>query len=631
MRYIFIILSFCLTQGYSTTIEEHLKSQLDLAYTLEASKPDSALVIYKSIIKESRKANLPLYTFKATQYSGIVFSDNGRYDSAQVYYEKALEISKTSGNRTGEGAVYINLGNVFLFRSLYPEAIESYHSGIRIYEVEKDTNKLSIAYRNLSGLYRELEDYTHYEEYLNKSIDITRDSVSLGYLYNDRIKYFIDKEKLKKAKEALNRTLQFVKTSKNKRVLFFTHRNQGEYYRAIYKPNKAVEYYLKALKDLEYFKDLYFEMDLYKVLSYTYIDLKDTQKAKLYILKTQSIAEQLKAQEVIAKSYEVLAEIDFIENPSKAYTFLQKGKAINDSIKQTEYYNKIAELEEEFQSQKKDIALANQKVELEQLENKALKSENQLYLSILIGGLFVLISLTSIWFYKREQRLKKKEIYRLQLEKEKEKLEALITGEEQERKRLAKDLHDGINGDLSALKFKLLAFESSNFTNEQHKGYQVFIDMLDQSCALIRHISHNLAPPSIRDFGLLESVKQFCSKLNVFEEAHIEFYTYGDQVRFSELIETNIYRIVQELVLNAIKHSEAKEIFVQLNFTDKNLNITVEDDGKGFNKDENFKGIGLKNIHSRVEFLNGGMEISSNNEGTSVLISLFINNLEQHD
>lgn len=631
MKYISLLIligfGYC---GFAQTNDD-LNKQLDLAYALESEKPDSALLVYRNIYQKAQQEEDSFFAFKALQYSGIVFSDNGNYDSAFVYYNKALKLSKTIPYKTGEGSVYINLGNVYLFKSKYPEAIEQYHKGIRIYEELQDTLRLPVAYRNLSGLYREIEDYKNYDIYLNKSIKVTRDPNNLAYLNNDLIKFYIDKGKLEKAKITLDKTLKLVESINDERIQFFTNRNQGEYFRAINKPQDALVYYTNAEDNIQGFKDVYFEMDLYKVMSYAYIDIGRVHLAEKYVLKTLNLAETLQAEDVISKCYLILAEIDHIKNPSKAYSYLKQGMAINDSIKQSKYYNKIAVLEEKFQSKTKDVALAHQKAKLDQLEVDALKRQNQLYASTLTGSVLVIVGLFFIWYFKKQGGIKEKEISHLKLQKEKEKLESLITGEELERKRLAKELHDGINGDLSALKYKLLSIDLSGFSSENKAKFTESVYMLDQSCSLIRHVSHNLAPPSIRDFGLLESVKQFIRKLNAFEQAEIEFQYYGSMLQFSEVVETNIYRIIQELTLNAVKHAEARSIIVQMNFNDDLLNITVEDDGKGFDVKNKSEGIGLKNSLSRVEFLEGNMEIDSTPRGTSILISFLLNTLEHHD
>ncbi len=201
------------------------------------------------------------------------------------------------------------------------------------------------------------------------------------------------------------------------------------------------------------------------------------------------------------------------------------------------------------------------------------------------------------------------------------KLKFLIEGEENERKRIAEDLHDGVSGDLSAIKFQLMAIENISDSPVVVSAVPIMVKMIDHTCDQIRNISHNLSLNSISHFGLSGALHQYCMKMSD-PSISIHYEWFGSHCEFSLQKETTIYRIVQELVANIRKHSLANEAWIQCNHFENFLTITVEDNGKGFHREKKQKGIGLQNIESRIKYLDAKFEIESSEKGTCILISI---------
>lgn len=195
----------------------------------------------------------------------------------------------------------------------------------------------------------------------------------------------------------------------------------------------------------------------------------------------------------------------------------------------------------------------------------------------------------------------------------------MIEGEEKERMRIAKDLHDGVNGDLAVIKYKL-----SSLLEMNNSIIDEAITMIDDSCQQVRAISHNLIPPSLESFDLIEATREHCARLNdVTPETAITFQFLGDKIDLPKKTEANVFRIIQELVANAISHAEASEIDVQISSRDNTIQITVEDNGKGFDKNNvESDGIGLSNVQSRADYLNADIDFISNEKGTSYTINI---------
>jgi len=223
------------------------------------------------------------------------------------------------------------------------------------------------------------------------------------------------------------------------------------------------------------------------------------------------------------------------------------------------------------------------------------------------------------WFlYKQRQKRKDQEILSLKREQQVKTLELLMEGEEKERLRIAKELHDGVNVDLSSIKYKLTSLLEKN-----NEVINEAVAMIDKSCEQVRAISHDLIPPSLKDFSLTDAIKDFCVTKNGLHKPEIICNIIGNEVTVSKKAEINIFRIVQELVNNSIKHANASEIDVQISYQPKHIQITVEDNGKGFNRDiVGRSGIGLQNINSRVEYLNAKLDFTSDAKGTSYVIDI---------
>ena len=213
-------------------------------------------------------------------------------------------------------------------------------------------------------------------------------------------------------------------------------------------------------------------------------------------------------------------------------------------------------------------------------------------------------------------------------QKEITKLEALIDGEENERKRIAQELHDGLNGDLSAIKYRLSTLEDSCLSAIHNENLIRIINMVDESCDQVRSISHNLMPASILEYGLVESIREYCLKINSSGNFKIDFQTFGGNLSFIKKTETVIYRIIQELVTNILKHAKATEAIIQFNHRDEELFITVEDNGIGFDTSKIYEGIGHKNIQTRIDFLNAQINVDSTTKGTSYTILIDLNKLK---
>jgi len=200
----------------------------------------------------------------------------------------------------------------------------------------------------------------------------------------------------------------------------------------------------------------------------------------------------------------------------------------------------------------------------------------------------------------------------------------LLKGQEEERGRLAKDLHDGLGGMLSGVKLSLGAMKGNLILSEDSaRLFSRALDQLDNSISEMRRVAHNMMPEALVKLGLQQAVQDYCDGLSETQQLKINSQFHGLDKRLDAAAEVVIYRVVQELLNNVVKHAEATEALVQVMRHENNLNITIEDNGKGFDtsKMEEARGAGLRNVQSRVDYLKGQMDIqSAPGKGTSVHI-----------
>lgn len=205
-------------------------------------------------------------------------------------------------------------------------------------------------------------------------------------------------------------------------------------------------------------------------------------------------------------------------------------------------------------------------------------------------------------------------------------MNAVLRGQEQERKRLGAELHDGIGQILSAIALQVSQIReevSSAETDQLEADLEKLNANLQSAIREVRGISHDLMPEVLESFGLKEAVNQICRNLHDRAGIEVKFDHADLEPRYNPMLEVNLYRITQELVNNIQKHSECKQVFVSLMDHGDMLSLTVEDDGRGFDRDQDMGGIGLRNIHSRVSMMGGQIDVESAvNSGTLINIEV---------
>jgi signal transduction histidine kinase len=304
--------------------------------------------------------------------------------------------------------------------------------------------------------------------------------------------------------------------------------------------------------------------------------------------------------------------------------YREQADLLQDSIMNESLQKHIAGLEQKYEAERREYKI-KQLTREQQLQSLRLHQKNLLNYILAGVAIAVLLLLCLVYRnYRQKQQLQQQRIGELEKEQQLMATEAVLKGEEQERTRLARDLHDGLGGMLSGIKYAFRHVKRGlTMSPESHEAFGRNMDMLDSSIKELRRVAHNMMPESLIKFGLDTALRDFCRDLDqpgrlsiVYQSVHL------DEERLDQTTAITVFRIIQELVHNILKHAEARQVMVQIASMDDRISITVEDDGKGFALDTGLNsGIGWTNIKSRTEYLKGKIDLqSAPGQGASVHI-----------
>jgi two-component system NarL family sensor kinase len=366
-----------------------------------------------------------------------------------------------------------------------------------------------------------------------------------------------------------------------------------------------------------------------------YIYLSNYPAARKHLARAEKIANDNQFRDLRQYVYEALSELSEKTSDYKnALTFKNKFISIRDSVYSEGNIKRIEFLDARYQAEKKekDIRTLQKDKQIQVLSIRQKSTLNY----ILTGSVAALMIVAFLVYRnlrhrhqlaKNQDELRQQQIRGLEKDKQLVAVDSMLKGQEEERSRIAKDLHDGLGGLLSGVKFSLINMKDNLIiTPDNMAVFERSLDMLDTSIKELRRVAHNMMPEILTKFGLDEAVKEYCNTVNGTKLLAVKYQSIGMETRLDIATEIIVYRIVQELLNNILKHAGASESFIQLVREDNRLNIVVEDNGKGFDTallDTN-TGAGWPNIRSRVEYLKGQLDIHSG-QGKGTLVNIEFN------
>jgi len=531
---------------------------------------------------------------------------------ALLYYKNALAIYKNSHDTSALIAVYNSLGNFFQEIAVYDSSAIYYHKAIYYSEILGREKSLGRIVGNLGKVYRKLGDYDNAHKYLNMSLelDIKNEDLynlpttysRLGNLAFEENNHEVAQEYYTLADSVYKLTGDALGIHNNYINQAYLLINQGKYKAALAKQKKALSFY----REQDYSEGM---IAAWQGMASVYSEMLLTEKALVYydscMLLANNIQDLKRQKEVLENIFHIYSQSGNYESALLTYTHFQH---INDSIFNLEKTEIINNLLLKYEKEKDQLKILN-------LENENLKRVKQRNLLFFIGMGVVIIALLMIFFlaYKSRKNRIIADHKIKQLEEEKKYMAArfLVEGQEQERKRVALELHDNLGVLLSVTKMQFTAIRDKSPDNKAliNKATK----FLEQASSDVRKISHNLMPGLLTKLGLFEALEDFFETLDEANDIDAKIGVVGPKERLPENTEIMIYRMVQEMVNNTIKHAEADKIDLTLIIQPDEMNISYSDNGKGFDVKEilSRKTMGVQSIRSRVKFLDGIINIDS--------------------
>ncbi|MBC9795635.1 sensor histidine kinase [Sinomicrobium weinanense] len=579
-----------------------------------------------------------LYAILAGQYA-----DDQEFLRSKNSLDSALYYSSRTRNNTIRGYVQYTRGRINLRDNKFREAIAGFLEGLRLTEKEKAYAYKSSIYAGMADIYSQWADTHNEEKYA-------------GLCWSEAVKSNDPDIQTAAAHSKANSFINRYKKDTSRQIMLDSALYYYKYSISVLKKNRDRVVHLTRLPVAAY--------NLAKVhLKEMPVSRKDTV---LNYLDT-AIEEGIKtgANRVLARSYLMLAEYAIAEEDygradlliGNAIMAIHQEPAEDHGIKALiswyyslirekqgnvkealRYYKQyIAEYTSLFDLEKMTLAqkleaqyeASRKERELAVLQEKIIygKKLNQLYIGLALVGFIAVIILV----YANKQRTRamkqQKQLHKMEVSKIEQKsrislLSAMLEGQEQERSRLARDLHDGLGGLLSGIKIEMSTIKTVLIKAESRELMNKTMEHLDDAVNELRRIAHSMMPEILIRYGLGEAIREYCQRLRtsgVNIECQVFHYT-NDMDHSRQMV---LYRIMQELANNAMKHARASLIYVQLQQVEDKIFLTVEDDGIGFDKGEikAKQSAGWTNIRARVEFLGGNLDVlSEKGSGTTVTV-----------
>ncbi len=597
---------------------------LRIADLYEANNQDSSIYYLEKSRALSKSLNFLKGTYHYYEQSAIVSFTKGDYNLSMSQSNSALDVARKLNDSGLIVNMLSNTGIVYQYLGQFDKQLEYTLQALAIVEKSNRKEKLSAMYHNVANAYYNLNQFRKSIEYCLLSLKLYQQTGRNDYI---------------------NRV----------------YASLGQEYASLKLTDSALYYYKIAAIESIKGKDTYAEAAIYGYMVDAYADkndfkemLKVSEKSLLLSKALQSNqmlasslcsnayanylnGDNIVAKEIINEALNIASKDSLKDELKSIYTVLsyitardgdfitslwakQKTDSIQESLLNEQVIKSTSELEKKYESEKKDTQLKLQKAQLQQ---------KSILNYVLFGSAFtiLLISLLAYRTYRQKQKLQQQRISELETQQQLTATEAVLKGEEQERTRLAKDLHDGLGGMLSGIKYSFNNMKGNLvMTPDNAQAFERSMDMLDSSIKEMRRVAHNMMPEALVKFGLDTALKDFCNDITQSGALNVTYQSVGvENAVIEQTTSITIYRIVQELLNNTIKHAAAKTAIVQLSKSGDQLSVTVEDDGKGFDASvlQTSRGIGWTNIQNRVEFLKGKLDVNTApGKGTSVLIEL---------
>jgi|GEM_PF-4798152 len=599
---------------------EELIERLYEIIALEESDPDSAFVLSNELLKEGELDNDSLKISYASFRLGNIYFQSGKFQKAIPQFKRSFELRIQMGDYVSSVGVIELIAKSYYSVGRADSAFVFFTDGLRLldkYSAEKPQLLLNIAMAKILMNYDDLTEARYRIEKAEELLEIVNEieskslieqSWGVYYYYSDSISKAVIKYKNAYLLDQEVGDLQSMINNCNNLALCYTELEQYDlalfYYRIV------LDHY--SVNNLEYKKAI----TQYNT-ALCFRAKNELDSAVLYLQNALLVLNEYNDFDQTYECMSSLVEIYLSSGKHEKASKLQESMLVlKDSILDAEKISSIAEYRTVYETEKKEqkIALLNAQAEKDSLLRN-------LILAISISAVLALFLLINRYrqnlkIERSEKELSQKKVDLLLGEQELKLYNALLSGQEKERKRISRDLHDQVGSMLSALKFKF----TSALKNSNENGMKGLDQMIDSTVEEVRRISHDLDNVSLSSFGLNIALTQLCNDLDqLSDELSVNYHTHGLKKSLDPQSEKEIYKICQEILNNMLKHSRATKINLDITFREDAFSLTLEDNGVGFDPSiaEAEKGLGLKSIQERAKTLGAQMYIDSSAKGGS--------------
>lgn len=638
MKIVAVIL-FCLTIqfGYSQTLEESLELVANLS---DSTQSDSLIKLSRlSAIEDrgdvglrqsrwaltmSQKRGFKDLIPKARFYVARNYNQINQTDSAIFHYQKGLKEAENTKSEGWRIFFITALANNFRQKGDFKNSIDIQLNALKDFQNELDSFFIAKLHTEIGYTYDRMKEFNVAIEYHRKALQYldTNSASYINFIYG-RIAIANDELVQYDSAHYYNqKVLRYCVENGDSSEIGPTCSNIGNTYLKQEKWIKS-RIYLERAKRL----NLIHGDDGNKAITFinlgtVYTNLGHYTEAEVALDKGVSFSKSWNNSKFLSEAYFFKSKLfSNIERHDSALFYFKQYKVIEDSLYNLDKLNQIKEINAKYETEKKEQQIEIQNVSLAKKESQLVAKQRTIFALIVLSILIIVISFA---IYKRYKAQKNAEVQKRIIEEQEKGLQAVFIAQEDERKRISKDLHDGIGQQLSGLKMAIQTASSrlTNQTVEEKTEFEKLAKIASDSADEVRLISHQMMPRALTELGLVEAISDMLDKSLGLSDIEYEFEHFRIEKRLEEKIEISLYRITQELINNIIKHSLAQKVNIQLFKNQGKIILVVEDDGKGM-KPSNSDGHGLLNMRNRINTLHGEMNLEpSPTSGTLATIRI---------
>lgn len=580
---------------------------------------DAALQLLRHAYQRSAATGFTEGKLRSSLEAGRLYFKEGRYPESLQELEQALSFTRDYPYYLG--VVHNNLGNTYNLMSRLDKAIAHYEKAAAYSTAyPSKRSQPSYAYNNLSTIMSQQKQYGKALYYIEKALPDAVHNLDTALFVNLLLNKGIIlgyEQKFKEAQNSFSIASHYAQQARMQDRLFVILLNSASVALMAEDPRMALAKLQLARKVGER-QDLGFreKISLLSATGDTYIQLNELNKAKPFLRAAWSLAANDPSEQTF-----ILSKLSVLEhrtgNHLEAYRLSERYHALKDSLAGKEIAIHVQELETRFRTREKDEAIGLQTAYIAS-QHELITRKNYWIIIISLSATLLVFIVGLLYFRVRhKQRL-------AQRAQEIKRLENIIEGEEKERQRLAQELHDGISSQLAGAQAYLGSLPQLFPSVAVTEAYQQVRSILNDTAKDVRKISHNLLPNELSKAGLVRAIQHFIARSGGEAKTHFEFHAYGDFSGTNPVVALNIYRIVQEIVHNVLKHAKAQDSIILLNKHAQEISIVAEDNGVGFdaNAYSHTNSVGLDNIKGRVKAMSGSLQIESA-PGKGTVITIF--------